>query len=127
MRRFTSLLLPVMMLIAWSLSSSPSLAQANERCFPETGQCIEGRLRAYWERQGELPVFGFPITEARSEFTPDQVYPYRTQWFERERFEAHPENRAPYDVLLGRLGDELLKRQGRDWFTFPKGQPKPGC
>ena len=34
---------------------------------------------------------------------------------------------APYDVLLGRLGDELLRRQGRDWQTFPKGQPQTGC
>jgi hypothetical protein len=30
-------------------------------------------------------------------------------------------------VLLGRLGDEALRRQGRDWQTFPKGRPQPGC
>jgi hypothetical protein len=32
---------------------------------------------------------------------------YLTQWFERARFEYHPENAAPYDVLLGRLGSAL--------------------
>jgi hypothetical protein len=49
------------------------------------------------------------------------------QWFERNRLELHPENARPYDVLLGRLGDALLKRQNRDWTTFPKTQPQPGC
>jgi hypothetical protein len=29
------------------------------------------------------------------------------QWFERARFELHPENPRPYDVLLGLLGNEL--------------------
>jgi murein DD-endopeptidase MepM/ murein hydrolase activator NlpD len=30
-----------------------------------------------------------------------------TQWFERARFEYHPNNPDPYKVLLGRLGSEL--------------------
>jgi hypothetical protein len=33
---------------------------------------------------------------------------YLTQWFERARFEYHSGNPAPYQVLLGRLGAELL-------------------
>ncbi len=70
-------------------------------------------------------MFGLPIGEQRMERSVEGAF--STQWFERERFEAHPENRAPYDVLLGRLGDEQLRRQGRDWQTFPKGQPQPGC
>ena len=28
---------------------------------------------------------------------------YRVQYFERARFEQHPENRFPYDVLLGQF------------------------
>ncbi len=35
----------------------------------------------------------------------------------------HPENAAPYNVLLGRLGVEVLARQGRDWTAFPKASP----
>ncbi len=42
---------------------------------------------------------------------------------ERNRFEIHPENQAPYDVLLGRLGDDRLRQQGRDWQTFAKADP----
>jgi glucose/arabinose dehydrogenase len=105
-------------------SARPASAQSG-RCFPETDQCVDGRFLSYWEGNGGLPVFGLPISEQRTERSPEGAF--STQWFERERFEAHPENRAPYDVLLGRLGDELLRRQGRDWQTFPKGQPRPGC
>jgi hypothetical protein len=31
-----------------------------------------------------------------------------TQWFERARFEWHPTNPAPHQVLLGRLAAEQL-------------------
>src|SRR6266508_6340268 len=100
-------------------------SQTGRLCFPQTRQCIEGRFREYWEQNGGLRVFGYPITPQREEIVEGR--PFQAQWFERERFEAHPENSAPYDVLLGRLGDELLKRQGRDWHTFPQGQPQEGC
>ena len=36
-----------------------------------------------------------------------------TQWFERARFEYHPENPAAYRVLLGRLGVEVRNERGR--------------
>jgi hypothetical protein len=46
------------------------------------------------------------------------------QYFERQRLEWHPENLGtPYAVLLGRMGAEALKMQGRDWMTFPKADP----
>ncbi|HWQ16126.1 MAG TPA: PQQ-dependent sugar dehydrogenase [Roseiflexaceae bacterium] len=96
-------------------------AQPRERCFAETGFCIGGRFLAYWERNGGLAVFGLPLGPERDEGG------FRVQWFERERFELHPENAPPYDVLLGRLGDEALRRQGRDWRALPPGQPQPGC
>ena len=77
-------------------------AAPGERCFPETGECIDGRFAQYWDSNGGLPVFGLAIGEQRQERGTEGVFV--SQWFERERFEAHPENRAPYDVLLGRLG-----------------------
>ncbi len=36
-----------------------------------------------------------------------------TQWFERARFEYHPDNAAPYKVLLGRLGAQVRNERGR--------------
>ena len=107
-------------------SPSPSPQPPTDaRCFPETNFCIAGRIRTYWEQNGGLPVFGYPIaaqTEALIEGRPFQV-----QRFERNRLELHPENAPPYDVLLGRLGADRLSQQGRDWVRFPKGTTQPGC
>ncbi|MBC8075363.1 MAG: PQQ-dependent sugar dehydrogenase [Chloroflexales bacterium] len=100
-------------------------AQSGSRLFPETGLRVGGRFLSFWDGNGGLPVFGYPNSDQRGERGREGVF--TTQWFERERFELHPENLAPYDVLLGRLGDELLRRQGRDWRSFPKGQGGPGC
>lgn len=93
------------------------------QCFGETGQCIEGRARQYWERHGGLAVFGFPITGVSAETNHDTGQTYQTQWLERNRFELHPENQAPYEVLLGRLGDDRLRQLGKDWQSFPKAGP----
>jgi hypothetical protein len=97
----------------------------NPRNFPETGFSICGRIREYWEQNGGLAVFGYPKTPQQVEQVEGK--PFVVQWFERNRLELHPENARPYDVLLGRLGDALLKRQNRDWMTFPKTQPQSGC
>src|SRR5215212_4300867 len=122
MRHVLQILLGVLLLAALAPIAA---AAPGDRCFPETGECLAGRFREYWDGNGGLAVFGFPVAEQRMEQGAEGAF--TTQWFERERFEAHAENRAPYDLLLGRLGDEQLRRQGRDWSTFSKGQPQAGC
>lgn len=93
--------------------------------FAETGHTLRGTLRSFWEQNGGLPVFGYPVSEEFQENTPEGAF--AVQYFERNRLELHPEKPAPYNVLLGRLSDTLLQRQARNWFTFPKGQAAPGC
>ncbi|HEX6292277.1 MAG TPA: S8 family peptidase [Herpetosiphonaceae bacterium] len=93
--------------------------------FPETQHTLRGTFKDYWAQNGGLAVFGFPISEEFQETSAEGTF--TVQYFERNRFEAHPEKAPPYHVLLGRLSDVQLKRQGRDWFTFPKGQPTNGC
>ncbi|WP_322513688.1 S8 family peptidase, partial [Chloroflexus sp.] len=94
--------------------------------FPETGHTLGGGFRAYWEQNGGLPIFGFPISEEFSEIGSDGR-PVTVQYFERHRFEWRPENAPPYNVLLSRMGDDLLRRQGRDWNTFERSGPIAGC
>jgi hypothetical protein len=83
-------------------------------CFPGApgiADCINPRFRAYWERNGGLAVFGYPISPALPEQTADGL---RTvQHFERNRIELHPESPAPYDLQLGRLGADRLAQLGR--------------
>jgi hypothetical protein len=110
-------------------TSTPTpTAAADQQCFPETGQCIGGTIRAYWHAHGGLPVFGYPISPVRDEVNRDTGQTYLTQWFERNRLERHPENAVPYDVLLGRLGDDRLRQLGIDWRTLPPASgPTAGC
>lgn len=105
----------------------PAQAQSNRLCFnvPGITHCIEGRFREYWEQNGGLPVFGYPITVATNQQTAEGTF--LTQYFERNRFELHAENARPYDVLLGRLGDDRLKQQGRNWQDFGTGKAENGC
>jgi TolB protein len=52
-----------------------------------------------------LALFGLPLT-GEFETTLADGNTYTVQWFERARFERHPENQQPYNVLLGLLGAE---------------------
>ena len=74
--------------------------------FPETGHNIAGDFQKYWETHGGLAQFGYPITDQVTETLEDGKQ-YRVQWFERARFEYHPENTAPNDILLGQFGRQV--------------------
>lgn len=72
----------------------------------ETGHNVCGPLADFWTTYGGLPIFGYPLSE------PVQENGVTVQYFERARFEYAPgvwPERG--DVLLGRLGAELLDRE----------------
>ena len=99
-------------------------AIAGRAFFPETGHSLGGEFAAFWGRNGGLPVFGFALTEEFLQRSADTGADYTVQFFERQRFEYHPENGGtPYIVELGRLGAEALAAQGRDWQALPKASP----
>jgi hypothetical protein len=89
-----------------------------QRCFYETGMCIAGRVREFWERNGAVAVFGLPITRQHEQLV-DGV-PRQVQYFERHRLELHPDQPPPHDVQVGRLGVEQLEQQSRSWWEFPR-------
>ncbi len=92
--------------------------------FPETGHNVCDQepgngFRSYWLNNGlripglsryaqSLALFGYPLTAPQMERNAngDLVL---TQWFERARFEWHPQNPARFRVLLGLLGRELYQ------------------
>ncbi len=82
-------------------------SRAGARYFEQTGHNLDADFLAYWQANGELSQFGFPLTEVFTE-TLEDGKPYRVQYFERARFESHPENAAPYNVLLGQFGRRIL-------------------
>jgi plastocyanin len=75
--------------------------------FPATGHNLAGRFRTFWVANGGLPVLGLPLSEEFVE-TLEDGKSYTVQYFERARVEHHPENPAPYDVLLGQFGRRFL-------------------
>lgn len=113
-----------LLLAVLALPLPAAQAQSGERCFPETGRCIAGPIRDYWERNGGLPVFGYPITDQRTERAEDRTI--QVQWFERDRLEIQ----ADGAVTAGRLGARLLELQWRPWQRFPVNAntaPEQGC
>jgi len=122
--RFFSLIVLVAVMLALAPAGGAQ-AQTSQRCFSETGFCIDGRIREFWEQNGGLSAFGLPITPQQEQLVEGQ--PRQVQWFERNRLELHPENARPYDVLLGRLGADRLAQQGRGPFTFAKSSAQAGC
>jgi hypothetical protein len=102
--------------------ATPAAAQTAERCFPETGYCIGGPIRAYWERNGGLPVFGYPITAQRQETVEGRAL--QVQWFERDRIEIQ----ADGTLTAGRLGVQRLEQLGIQWQQLPGDTAiTPGC
>jgi hypothetical protein len=100
----------------------PAQAQSDERCFAEVSACISGPIRRYWERNGGLRTFGFPLTAQRLESAEDRTL--QVQWFERDRIEIQ----ADGTITAGRLGARFLEREGRPWQSFPSvAQAAPGC
>ncbi len=72
--------------------------------FPQTGHYVGGTFLKYWQAHGGLAQQGYPISDEFTEVSPLNGKSYTVQYFERAVFESHPENQAPYDVLLSQLG-----------------------
>ncbi len=126
LHRYITLAALAVCIVLALLVMPPTRAQNNERCFAETEFCIAGRLLAFWEQNGGLAIFGYPITAQGEAVIDGQTL--QVQWFERNRLELHPENAPPYDVLLGRLGVDVLEQQARNWQQFPRDdEPAEGC
>ena len=83
------------------------VSDAGHIYFAETQHSIGGAFYPFWRDHGALARFGFPISEELRENG------YTVQYFERARFEYHPEFAGtPSEVLLGALGLEAMKARG---------------
>ena len=78
---------------------------------------------SYWRQYGGIAVFGYPISEPLQEKSDTDGKTYLVQYFQRNRFEYHPENAQPYQVLLGLLGQDALQMQK---VMTAWGTPVPG-
>jgi hypothetical protein len=86
----------------------------DSRTFPETDKTVSGTFLDYWDTHGGLAQQGYPISEEMEEASDTDGQTYTVQYFQRAVFEKHPENAAPYDVLLSLLGSNLYKSKYND-------------
>lgn len=95
------------------LPITASTGTADRTFFPQTGHTLGGSFRNFWTKNGGLSVFGFSQTEEFEELNRETGKVFTVQYFERQRYEYHPENKGtPYEVLLGRLGVDEAQRRG---------------
>jgi maltose-binding protein MalE len=88
--------------------------------FSQTNHSVGGKFLAYWNKNGGLAQQGYPISDEFQEKSDLDGKTYTVQYFERAVFELHPENQAPYDVLLSQLGTFRLKAK-QSAIAYPAG------
>jgi subtilisin family serine protease len=88
---------------AFAPATDPAVAGVTY--FAPVQHTLRGPFLRYWQQHGGLPVFGYPLSEEFMEQSATDGKTYRVQYFERNRFEYHPEFAGtPNEVLLGLLG-----------------------
>lgn len=94
------------------------------RFFPETSHGVGEPFLSFWEQNGGLAVFGYPISEVVQEKLDDGII-RSVQYFERARIEYHPDQPDPENqVLLGLLGRGLYLNESKPRIIEPL-QPTP--
>ncbi len=105
--RWLSIIIALIALTGF-LGGSASAQTSGEigRFFPQTGHSVSG---AFLEKYNSVPnaaeIFGLPITDAFE----DEVFGLRVQYFEKARFEFHPNDPNGIFVKLTPLGEFLYE------------------
>ena len=85
----------------------PHSEDPNHYYCQQTGHYLSYGFKYFWQHNGDVGVFGYPMTEEMAE------HGYTVQYLERQRFEYHPEHAGTaYEVQLGRLGYEQAQHLG---------------
>lgn len=111
---------PVEVTNALADAAAPALPLAGCEFHAITAHNVCGLFADYWAANGGLAIFGYPLTEAVD------FQGQRVQYFERARFEWHPENAGTqWEVLLTRLGADEVARVYAD--RTGSAEPRAEC
>ena len=78
--------------------------------FDETNLVVPQKFYDFWQNSGAKLIFGPPVTSVLSETVGGT--PMVVQYFERARFEYHPEAAGtPGEITLGLLGAEIYRQR----------------
>lgn len=105
LRRWYVLKILIMVLVAAVLlvpsATAVRASGPDARYFAQTGHTVRGAFLFFFDAHGGVDVFGYPLTE---EILEDGRI---VQYFQRARFEWHPDNPQRYRVQLGLLGQQI--------------------
>jgi hypothetical protein len=100
------------------------VSQPGYRYFPETSHAVTEPFLSFWEKNGGLPVFGYPISEVIQEELEDGNI-HNVQYFQRARMEEH-DGPPAQTVMLGLLGRALYLHESQPKIVPPlKPTPVP--
>jgi hypothetical protein len=100
-----------LLFVAVAISLETSFAQKEAvKYFPETGHWVrDDFLTEYASVSNPLLLYGFPIaSEFQTQTVPNHPN-LRVQYFQRSRFEYHPENPEELRVILTNLGELIYE------------------
>jgi hypothetical protein len=86
----------------------PGSPPSDSRLFTATGHFVHGPMREFWENNGGLFIFGYPISQAYE--IPDGF----AQYFERVRLEVVVGANGDERVRIAPLGEEFWAAYGED-------------
>jgi hypothetical protein len=99
----------------WETFEKVNSAPVGCMYFEQTGHSLCEPFLSYWQNNGGLPRFGYPITQPFQEELatgPNSNWTGQVQYFERRRMEHHVENAGtPFEVQLGLLAREVRALQ----------------
>lgn len=81
---------------------------------PQTGHSLSEPFLSHWKGNGGIELFGYPISEPFAQGT------LTVQWFERARFEYHPEmQKSGNPIQLSLLGQAAYEKANAQTNTAP--------
>jgi hypothetical protein len=94
--------------------------RAGHLFFSQTGHSVTGLFANFWQQNGSLGVFGFPLSEPTREAVGANKEVTTVQYFERARFELAKDASGQDTVRLGDLGKEFALAQDLGVNPVPK-------
>jgi beta propeller repeat protein len=94
----------------------PTAPESDVSYFPQTGHYLKYGFKDFWQMNGDLDYFGYPLTEEFDETAPDGQ-PVTVQYFERSKLEYV---KATGVRRIGLVGSELMRDR-----NFPRITPFP--
>jgi hypothetical protein len=121
MSKMRVVLLFALLLLGISVNSETASAQSERsRYFPDTGHSVSGDFLVAYERASDpIKIYGYPITGVFD----NPLTNRKVQYFQRARFELHPDYPPELRVQLTHLG-ELMNKPGN---VLPVPQNHPAC